>query len=240
MTKVSWYDIFSNFYDQSVEKLYVDARKQTASLMTSLLDSPTDKIKIQHTAHGPLAQMSHTVTILDAPCGTGQGFSYLLPMATGGLYAVDLSEGMLRRAKNRAEMVRKKYTEHYQKDAPDIICKRRNLAAPITEATCETEKMPKFDVIHTCLGFTALPAEMWETGFYALWEQLKIGGWYVIVDVYAEKLTWRGRMVNLVAGADITRKVWAPLQKVSRDFQKQDLPSLPEHGGQLFVAIGRK
>jgi hypothetical protein len=47
-------------------------------------------------------------------------------------------------------------------------------------------------------------------------------------------------MVNLVARADIRRKVWEPLERVAEGFEKRDLPSRREHGGQLILASGRK
>ena len=73
-----------------------------------------------------------------------------------------------------------------------------------------------------------------------MWRLLAPGGRCVVVDVHAAELGLRGRMVNLVARADIRREVWRPLQRLCVNFERTPLPSLPEHGGQLFLASGDK
>jgi hypothetical protein len=47
-------------------------------------------------------------------------------------------------------------------------------------------------------------------------------------------------MVNLVARADIRRRVWEPLEAVAEGYVYRELPSQREHGGQLFLAVGDK
>jgi len=74
---MKWYDVFSNFYDNSLEKLYFESRKKAADL----LDMQTGN------------------TILDVACGTGANFGHILNINKNiSLYGTDYSEGMLRRA----------------------------------------------------------------------------------------------------------------------------------------------
>ncbi len=76
---MKWYDIFSNFYDQSLEKLYFESRKRAAELL----------------------ELADNQTVLDVACGTGANFKHLLTANPNiKLYGTDFSAGMLRRAKD--------------------------------------------------------------------------------------------------------------------------------------------
>ena len=88
------------------------------------------------------------------------------------------------------------------------------------------------------LGMSAFPDP--DAAFGNLWSLLKPGGRAVIVDVFTPKLGFQGRMVNLVARADIRRRSWEPLEARAIDFTRRDLPSLKQHGGTLFLATGTK
>lgn len=73
---MKWYDIFSNFYDTSLDRLYFESRKKAIEL----LDLKGDQ------------------TIIDVASGTGVNFkSENLSIK---IYATDYSNGMLRRAKD--------------------------------------------------------------------------------------------------------------------------------------------
>jgi hypothetical protein len=76
--------------------------------------------------------------------------------------------------------------------------------------------------------------------FTHLWSLLAPEGRCVIVDCHAEALSVQGRLVNLLAGADIRRRSWEPLEAVGARFERRDLPTLPLHGGQLFLATAVK
>lgn len=200
---MAWYDFFSNFYDQSVEKLYVDARKAAAVELSLSADS----------------------SVLDCPCGTGQSFDGIIAGLgpTGRLIGLDASSGMLRRAHERVgrhgwgnvELVQQSVLDVNEASLPGLV-----------------------DRVHVFLGLSTFPD--WPRAFDQLWAVLRPGGLFVIVDVHAEKLTFQGWMVNLVARADIRRKTWEPLQKRSHDFARIDLPYKKEHGGQIFLARGQK
>jgi SAM-dependent methyltransferase len=79
-----------------------------------------------------------------------------------------------------------------------------------------------------------------ERAFAALWAVLRPGGSCVLVDVHAEVLGLQGRLVNWTAQADIRRRFWEPLERMALEFDRQELPSKPLHGGRIFLARGRK
>jgi ubiquinone/menaquinone biosynthesis C-methylase UbiE len=78
---MAWYDFFSNFYDKSLERLYVDQRAAAADAL----------------------ELRPGSVVLDLPCGTGQSFDGIAPkiLPGGSLLGTDLSPGMLARAKDR-------------------------------------------------------------------------------------------------------------------------------------------
>lgn len=170
-------------------------------------------------------------TILDLPCGTGQSLDGLAPAVgpDGLVLAADLSAGMLRRAGERA--AKRGYTQvrtlHADAHTVDLAALASAAGRPV-----------HVDRLHIFLGLTAFPR--WEDAFAHLWDLLAPGGRCVVVDVYSERLGLQGRMVNLVARADIRRPVWTQLEQRARGFERVPLPSRPQHGGQIFLASGDK
>lgn len=197
---MGWYDWFANFYDRSLEPLYRDARRAAAEALRV----------------GP----DHAV--LDLPCGTGQGFNDLAPRCRR-LVGVDLSAGMLRRARQRAGQHGWTHLHLVQRDV---------------HALTPADLGGSIDRLHVFLGLSTFPR--WQAAFEHLWQLLAPGGRCVIVDVHAERLGLQGRMVNLVAGADIRRRTWEPLARLAAGFTREDLPRRREHGGQIFLAAGDK
>lgn len=206
---MGWYDWFAKFYDDSLEPLY---REQRAAAVTALRARPGQ-------------------TILDLPCGTGQSLDGLAPAVgpDGRVLAADLSQGMLRRAGERA--AKRGYTQVRLLHADAHTIDAAALAAAAGHPV-------RVDRLHIFLGLTAFPR--WEAAFEHLWGLLAPGGRCVVVDVYAARLGLQGRMVNLVARADIRRPVWAPLEHLAHGFERVPLPSRPQHGGQIFLASGDK
>lgn len=73
---MKWYDLFSNFYDSSLEKLYFESRKRAIEL----LDIQPGQV------------------LLDVACGTGANFKHLIAANSEiDIYGTDFSEGMLRK-----------------------------------------------------------------------------------------------------------------------------------------------
>lgn len=202
---MAWYDLFSNFYDSSLEALYREQRRLAADALA------------------PAAGES----ILDLPCGTGLSFDELAPRVgpTGALYGVDRSAGMLAKAKARAAANGWEQVRLVEGDVHGLDLETLGAAGGV-------------DGLHVFLGLTAFPE--WERAFENLWGLLRPGGRCVIVDVHDAKPGMQGRMVNLVARADIRRETWTVLERVAQGYSRSELPSQKEHGGQLFLASGRK
>ncbi len=80
---MGWYDVFSRFYDSSLEKLYLEHRALAVQAL----------------------QLSPGQVVLDLPCGTGQSLDGLSAAvgADGLVIGADFSEGMLKRAQTRTE-----------------------------------------------------------------------------------------------------------------------------------------
>lgn len=205
---MGWYDVFSRFYDRSLEALYADARIAAADALD--------------------LRPGHTV--LDAPCGTGLSFEVLAGAVgtEGTVVGADLSAGMLRRAEARIEA--HGWTGVHTTQLDVYAANRAAVDGYFGE------RGP--DRVLVFLGLTAM--ERYPEAFAALWDVLADGGRMVIVDVHASTLGLQGRMVNLVARADIRRRVWEPLEAVADGFRRQALPDKREYGGSLYVASGDK
>ena len=206
---MGWYDFFSRFYDKNLQHLYVEQRVAAA-----------DALRL---APGQLA--------LDVPCGTGQSFDPIVARmpADGAIVGVDLSAGMLARARDRIARNGWKNVHVLERDVHAID---RAVIATLLGAPRKVDRLQVF------LGMTAFPR--WTDAFDRLWDLLEPGGRCVIVDVHTEKLGFQGRMVNLVARADIQRRFWQPLERVAGEFERLELPSRPEHGGKIHLATGVK
>jgi len=165
-------------------------------------------------------------SVLDCPVGTGLSLAGLADAvgASGQVVGVDLSAGMLAKARAKVDAAGWQGV--------------RLVRASAQELDAETAGVDAFDRIHVFLGMTVFPEP--QVAFDHLWDLLRPGGRMVIVDTYAPRPGLRGRMVNLVARADIRRRFWEPLEAVARDLAREDLPSLRSHGGQLVLATGVK
>lgn len=185
--------------------------------------------------HRPLAAAALKLTpdacVLDLPCGTGQSFPALTaPLGDDGLViAADLSTGMLAKARARAQDQNLHAVRVLRADASSLD--RAALDAAAGRAVRITH-------LHVFLGMSVFPAM--EDTFQQLWTLLEPGGRCVLVDVYAERLGVQGWLVNRIAGADIRRRFWEPLEANASGFQRYDLPYHREHGGQIMLATGTK
>jgi ubiquinone/menaquinone biosynthesis C-methylase UbiE len=73
---MKWYDIFSNIYDTSLEKLYAESRKRAVALL----------------------ELQPGQTIIDIACGTGANFKHIKATEIDlDIYGTDFSEGMLKK-----------------------------------------------------------------------------------------------------------------------------------------------
>jgi len=205
------YDVFSNVYDASVEKLYAEQREAAARALELTADA----------------------VVLDVPCGTGQSFGAIGErLGPGGmLIGVDASGGMLKRSMQRANR------ELAPRSIPIALIEAD--ASRLDRASLAAQGCTRAVThLHVFLGMSVFPAM--ERTFDALWDLLEPGGRCVIVDVHADRLGLQGRMVNAIARADIRRRFWEPLERVAAEFRRQDLAFRKEHGGQIMLAYGRK
>ena len=164
--------------------------------------------------------------VLDVPCGTGLSFPHLMAGigAAGTLLGADLSSGMLGKAKKRVA----------QAGWDNVVV----LGCGVDDLDLDMLSGGPVDRLHMFLGLSAFPDA--DAGFAAAWALLRPGGRCVVVDVWAQTLSFQGRLVNWTAKADIERRSWEPLEQRATDFQKRDLPSTATHGGQIFLATGIK
>jgi len=96
---MKWYDFFSNFYDNSLEKLYFASRKRAIEL----LDLKTGQ------------------TVIDIACGTGANFKHIQENNSNIiLYGTDFSSGMLKKAQNLIEKNNWSNTHLFQADATTL------------------------------------------------------------------------------------------------------------------------
>jgi len=73
---MKWYDIFSNVYDTSLEKLYSESRKRAVELL----------------------DLQNGQTIIDIACGTGANFKHIKATQIElDIYGTDFSDGMLKK-----------------------------------------------------------------------------------------------------------------------------------------------
>lgn len=199
---MSWYDLFSSFYDLSTEPLYRDRRAVAAEAL----------------------DLAPGSVVLDLPTGTGQSLGALSRGVgpTGRVIGVDLSAGMAARARARAARDGLSNVVIGEGDAArlGLADLERIAGAPVRP-----------DRLHIFLGLSVMPD--FEACFANLWELLAPGGRAVVVDTYAERPGLYGRFVELFARADITRRVWEPLQARGVDFERRPLRLDWRDGGEL-------
>lgn len=163
--------------------------------------------------------------VLDLPCGTGLSFDGLLAAGARRVVGVDFAGGMVEQARKRIDQRGQASVSALRGDARTVTLADLGLDAPV-------------DRLLICLGLTCFPD--WEAAFDNLWGLLAPGGRCVVMDIHASKRGFYGLVAVFAARADVRRRVWEPLEARSEDFSRVDLPSKPLHGGQIFLARGRK
>ncbi len=207
---MAWYDVFSWFYDLSLERLYRSYRDEAVAALNPAAGS----------------------TVIDLACGTGQNLPHLIAaMGDGGrVIGVDFSAGMLARAKKRVQKAQWQHVTLLERDA-------RELTASDLEAACGGPVA--VDGVLCALGLSVIPD--WERVFEQTFALLRPGGRYVIFDVHAERWVPQTSIVQLMARADLKRKVWEPLEACSTDFELRWVTGSPHiHGGRTFIATGTR
>ena len=116
---MKWYDIFSNVYDASLEKLYFESRKKAVELL----------------------DLESGQTLLDVACGTGANFKHIQAANHEvKIYGTDFSSGMLKKGQNLIEKNGWTNVTLFQADArklsPDFIQKQINKDQPFDRIIC--------------------------------------------------------------------------------------------------------
>jgi hypothetical protein len=87
------------------------------------------------------------------------------------------------------------------------------------------------------LATSALPEAAWESAF----DLLEPGGRCVIFDVHAWRRVPQTWWTERIAQADLSRRVWAPLERCCEGFRLEKLPGSPHlHGDTPILATGDK
>lgn len=124
---MKWYDLFSNFYDKTLEKLYFNSRVRAIEFL----------------------DLKDGQTIIDIACGTGANFKHLKNTNKDiCIYGTDFSAGMLKKAKNLIEINNWENTHLFQSDARDIS---------LFSIEKHTNNQLKFDRVLCVLGLSVIP-----------------------------------------------------------------------------------
>ncbi len=207
---MAWYDVFALFYDGALEWLYRPHRAALAARVPRGL----------------------RLDVLDLACGTGANFPALVERlgASSRVLGVDLSDGMLARARTRVERAGWRGVTLLGCDATRLepAAVSAALGGPVG-----------FDAVVCALGLSVIPD--WEAALRASFELLRPGGRYLILDVHAERWVPQSAVVRLFARADLSRRPWLALERVGEDCRLDYLPGSPHvHGGRLFVTSARR
>ena len=124
---MKWYDIFSNFYDNSLEKLYFSSRKRAIELL----------------------DLKDNQTVIDIACGTGSNFKHIKASNDKvTLYGTDYSSGMLKKGQDSIEKNSWTNTFLFQADARELT---------LSSIEKYTNKKLSFDRVICVLGLSVIP-----------------------------------------------------------------------------------
>lgn len=170
--------------------------------------------------------------VIDLACGTGQNFPHLVEHygKDTQIIATDYSSGMLGKARQRAN-------KHGWQNISFLEADARSLSQQQLDDVLNTPS--KLDCVVSTLALAAVPE--WEKVFATLFNLLRPGGQYLMLGVWAERRVPQTYWTEMIARADLNRKTWKPLEKVSDCYSFNYLDSSVHiHGGRLFVATGFK
>lgn len=172
----SYYDRFSKIYNLISSKRYYHKIRQFA----------INQLDIQK---GDM--------ILNVPCGTGVNFSYFNKYLqnSGKVIGVDLSEGMLIKAK---KLIHKKGYTNFEIIKKDVT----TLNESWRESILNNEK---FDLILCDLGLSGFPN--WKDVIKNLYSLLKEDGKLVIFDFYIEEDTFRSKYIKFFGKGEVNRNI---------------------------------
>jgi len=203
------YDFLAPVYDPLLKPIYAPFRRRALKML----------------------ELKPGSVVLDLACGTGQNFPYLSSAVgkNGALVGIDVSKGMLRKARRVAEGCAFARTFLLQMDAtrlsPSLLIERTGLS--------------EVDAVVCTYGFTSM--KDWEEAFRRSFALLKAGGIYFIHDIHATKRSLHASAFEMATRVDLSRESSWPLQKLCSDFHFEHIdPSSHIFAGRLFIARGIK
>jgi len=203
---IKYYDRFAKVYDFFSPKWYYhNARKYAIQQMA----------------------LKEGSTVLNVPCGTGQNFEHFQKYMnnTGLIIGIDLSEGMLEKAK---EIKNKNDWNNIQ------IIKEDATKVNTTWLAAHYDKTLKANAIICDLGLSGFPD--WKNVIDNLYDLLAPQGRLVIMDWYLPKPTLRGKLIKWIGKGEVDRPIYQYLQSKTNDFSADT----SFNRGGVFVAIGIK
>lgn len=124
---MKWYDVFSNIYDPSLEKLYFESRKRAIELL----------------------DLKDGQTLIDIACGTGANFKHIKALNIElDIYGTDFSEGMLKKAQKTIDKNNWDNITLFPSDARDLT---PSLIKKLTNQDLS------FDRVLCVLGLSVIP-----------------------------------------------------------------------------------
>ncbi len=166
-------------------------------------------------------------TVLNIPCGTGQNFEYFQEYLqnTGKIIGIDLSSGMLEKAKDKIKKNKWNNIQIIKGNATEINAEwiKKEFEADL-----------KFDAIFCDLGLSGFPE--WGKVIDNLILLLKPKGKIVIMDWYIEKVNLRGMFIEWIGKGKVNRPIWQYLENKVENFNVNN----SFKSGEMFVASGNK
>ncbi len=208
MSAEDYYDKFSKVYDLfSSKHYYHPARKQAVEAL----------------------ELKTKQNILNVPCGTGQNFEYFQKYLknTGRIIGLDLSTGMLAKAK-------KKGTKHGWTNIRLVNGDVLEVDEIWVQKNVPANSPIEIDAILCDLGLSGFPE--WQKIIDRLLAILKPNGKIVIMDWYIDKPSLRGEFVKWIGKGEVDRPIWQYLESKVNNFQLTDT----FNRGGVFVASGNR
>jgi len=218
---VDSYSLLSRLYDYSVKENFCNYRGQTVKALG----------------------LEPGNVVVDIACGTGLNFEHILEAIgpQGTLIGVDFSTAMLARAQDKIDANGWQNVHLLHKDASEVS------QADLDSLTGQSGLQA--DAVLCTLGLCVIPG--WEEAFNRSYDLLRKDGRYAIMDVYYTYNSLLARLNDLLAGSDVSRRSWEPLQQTSADYSEdrypiEKFPFIVRMGpvamseAYAFVASGRK
>lgn len=198
-------------------------------LFAHFYDSSLEKLYVESRRRAvELLDLNDGQAVLDVACGSGANFKHI--MASNHrvtLYGTDFSPGMLRKAQGQIDRNQWEDAHVFQADAMTLS----------RESIEKATRRRTFDRIICVLGLSVIPR--WEEVIDNMIGLLSEDGKLVVVDVYAQRRTFRTWLVELVARADLNRPIGPTIEAKLERFHLEFLPVKESKvGGKLFVAVG--